>query len=76
LLEGGSTATEVSENWLHRCRVGILAWDDGGSRLTGNAVSESREHAVVANAPLETAGNDLGAGSVWLAPPTAREGHH
>ena len=69
LLEGGAAATDVRENWLHGCRVGILAWDDGGARLSGNAVSESREHAVVANAPLETDGNDLGGGSVWIAPP-------
>jgi alpha-L-fucosidase len=66
LLERGATATRVEENWLHRCRVGILAWDDSGSILRGNAISEPREHAVVANSRLETAGNDLGGGSVWF----------
>jgi nitrous oxidase accessory protein NosD len=69
LLERGATATRVSENWLHGCRVGILAWDDQGSILTGNAISEPREHAVVANTALATTGNDLGGGSIWLAPP-------
>jgi alpha-L-fucosidase len=69
LLEREATATRVSENWLHGCRVGILAWDDRGSILTGNAISEAREHAVVANTDLATAGNDLGGGSVWLAQP-------
>ena len=68
LLERGATATRVSSNWLHGCRVGILAWDDRGSMLTGNAISEARQHAVVANAIVDTAGNDLGGGSVWLAP--------
>jgi nitrous oxidase accessory protein NosD len=75
LLERGATATHVSENWLHGCRVGILAWDDDGSVLTGNAISESREHAIVANTALdpvglEALGNDLGGGSIWLAPPS------
>ena len=67
LLEGGAHATRVVENWLHGCRVGILAWDDAGSVLTGNAISEPREHAIVANTDLVTEGNDLG-GSVWFAP--------
>jgi hypothetical protein len=69
LLERGASATRVEENWLHGCRVGVLAWDDDGTTLAGNAISESREHAIVANTPLETDGNDLGGGSIWLAPP-------
>lgn len=68
VLERDATATRVSENWLHGCRVGILAWDDRGSVLSGNAISEPRQHAVVANTALVTSGNDLGGGSVWLAP--------
>jgi hypothetical protein len=61
----------VHENWLHGCRVGILGWDDDGSILTGNAISAPREHAVVSNTELETAGNDLGGGSTWRAPERA-----
>jgi alpha-L-fucosidase len=68
LLERGAAATRVSENWLHGCRVGILGWDEVGTRLTGNAISEPRHHAVVANRLLATAGNDLGGGSVWFVP--------
>ena len=66
LLERDATATRVSENWLHGCRVGILAWSDRGSILTGNAVSEPRDHAVVANTAIDLAGNDLGEGSVFI----------
>ena len=69
LLERGAAATRVQENWLHGCRVGILAWGDDGSILTGNAVSEPRDHAVVANTEVDTAGNDLGGGSTWRPPP-------
>jgi nitrous oxidase accessory protein NosD len=69
LLERDATGTRMLENWLHGCRVGILAWDDVGSILTGNAISEPREHAVVANTALDLAGNDLGGGSTWMAPP-------
>ena len=65
LLERGAAGTRVEENWLHGCRVGILAWDDDASILTGNAISQARDHAVVANTRLETAGNDLGGGSTW-----------
>jgi nitrous oxidase accessory protein NosD len=67
LLERGAMATHVSENWLHGCRVGILAWEAVGSHLTGNAISEPRHHAIVADTTLETGGNDLGGGSVWFA---------
>jgi alpha-L-fucosidase len=71
LLERGATATRVENNWLHGCRVGILAWDDQNSCFSGNAISETREHAVVANTDVNTAANDLGGGSVWLAPPSS-----
>jgi alpha-L-fucosidase len=65
LLERGATATRVDENWLHDCRVGVLAWLDERTALTGNAISEPREHAVVADSDLSVAGNDLGGASVW-----------
>ena len=65
LLERGAAATRVEENWLHGCRVGILAWDADASLVTGNAISEAREHAIVANTALPRDGNDLGGGSVW-----------
>jgi alpha-L-fucosidase len=72
LLERDATATSVRENWLHGCRVGILAWGDRGSMLAGNAISEPREHAFVADVAVDPValaelGNDLGGGSVWPA---------
>ncbi len=68
LLERGAVATRVEENWLHGCRVGILAWDADASLVAGNAISEAREHAIVANTALGPGGNDLGDGSIWSPP--------
>ena len=49
LLERDATATRVVENWLHDCRVGVLTWGDAASEISHNAISEPRDHAVVAD---------------------------
>jgi alpha-L-fucosidase len=65
LLERGATATSVASNWLHDCRVGVLAWGDAETELTENGITEPRDHAVVADSDLTVAGNNLGGGTVW-----------
>jgi alpha-L-fucosidase len=65
LLERDATATHVESNWLHDCRVGVLAWGDRDSELTQNGITEPRDHAVVADSDLSVAENNLGDGSVW-----------
>ncbi len=69
LLERDATATLVTENWLHGCRIGILGWQDRDTVLWGNAISEARDHAVVGAGARALDENDLGGGSVWFAPP-------
>jgi hypothetical protein len=48
--------------------VGILVWDADASLVMGNAISEAREHAIVANTALGSDRNDLGGGSIWSPP--------
>jgi nitrous oxidase accessory protein NosD len=67
LVEHGASGTEVTDNWLHDCRVGVRCWDDRGTVVAGNAISAPREHAVVTNGPVELRDNDLGGGDVWRA---------
>jgi nitrous oxidase accessory protein NosD len=67
LLERDATASVVASNWLHDCRVGVLAWGDRESELTENGITEPRGHAVVADSDLSVAGNNLGDGTVWRA---------
>jgi nitrous oxidase accessory protein NosD len=67
VVERDAVGTEVRENWLHDCRVGILCWDDGSSVVAGNAISEPRDHAIVHNRDLELQSNDLGGGDVWTS---------
>ena len=67
VIEGGAAGTVVSESWLHDCRVGLLVWGAGPATFDRVAVSEPREHAVVADARLDVAGVELG-GDVWIRP--------
>jgi nitrous oxidase accessory protein NosD len=67
LVERGAAGTRVADSWLHDCRVGLLVWEAGTVELANVAVSEPRDHAVVADTELDLAGVDLG-GDVWIAP--------
>jgi nitrous oxidase accessory protein NosD len=66
LVEAGAAGTRVADSWLHDCRVGLLVWGAGTVELANVAVSEPRDHAVVADTQLDLAGVDLG-GDVWIA---------
>jgi alpha-L-fucosidase len=68
VIERGAGATALSDSWLHDCRVGLLAWEAGSIAVTNTAVSEPRDHAVVADRPIELAGNHLD-GDVWIDTP-------
>jgi hypothetical protein len=68
VIERGAEATTVSDSWFHDCRVGLLAWEAGSIAVTNTAISEPRDHAVVADRPLDLAGNHLD-GDVWIASP-------
>jgi hypothetical protein len=66
LVERGAADTRVTDSWLHDCRVGLLVWEAGAVALANVAVSEPRDHAVVADAGFDLTGVDLG-GDVWFA---------
>jgi hypothetical protein len=66
LVERGAADTRVTDSWLHDCRVGLLVWEVGAVALANVAVSEPRDHAVVADAGFDLTGVDLG-GDVWFA---------
>jgi hypothetical protein len=68
VIERGADATTVSDSWFHDCRVGLLVWEAGSVAVTNTAVSEPRDHAVVADRVIELAGNHLD-GDVWIATP-------
>ena len=53
VVEGGAERTRVTECWLHGSRVGIYVWGAGEVTIRDNAVSEPREHAIVADRPLD-----------------------
>ena len=67
VVEGGAAGTAVCDSWFHDCRVGIYVWGAGDVELRNNAISEPRDHAVVSDRELETAGNQLD-GDTWLTP--------
>jgi len=69
VVEGGAAETRVADSWFHDCRVGIFVWGAAATTLRNNAISEPREHAVVADVvELDLDGNDLG-GDVWISAP-------
>ncbi len=68
VVEGGAETTRVEHSWLHDCRVGVLVWGASGVALDDLAVSEPRDHAIVTDAALELAGNQLD-GDIWLRSP-------
>ena len=53
----GAADTRVVDSWFHDCRVGLLAWEAGSLEVTNLAVSEPRDHAVVADRALDLDGN-------------------
>jgi alpha-L-fucosidase len=67
LVERGASDTVIGDSWLHDCRVGVLVWEAGPVAFANVAVSEPRDHGVVADRSLDLAGLDLG-GDVWIAP--------
>ena len=69
MIEGAAAGTVVTECWLHDCRVGVMVWGAVGEsevELANVAVSEPRDHAVVADRALALDGNELD-GDVWIA---------
>ena len=53
LIERGADRTRVIDSWLHDCRVGVLVFEAGTVELTNTAISEPRDHAVVADRELD-----------------------
>ena len=66
VVEGGAEATLLADSWFHDCRVGVYAWAVGEIELRNNAISEPREHAIVADRMLMTDGTELG-GDTWVS---------
>jgi alpha-L-fucosidase len=66
MVERGAEQTHVVDSWFHDCRVGLLVWEAGSLEMTNLAVSEPRDHAVVADRALDVEGNHLD-GDVWIA---------
>ncbi|MDQ1479741.1 MAG: hypothetical protein QOI44_602, partial [Actinomycetota bacterium] len=64
----GADDTVVSDSWFHDCRIGLLVWEAGTVAVTNTAISEPRDHAVVADREVELAGNHLD-GDVWIGTP-------
>ena len=68
VIERGAANTTVSDSWLHDCRVGLLVWEAGTVAITNTAISEPRDHAVVADRALDLAPSHLD-GDVWVSAP-------
>ncbi|HWS48261.1 MAG TPA: right-handed parallel beta-helix repeat-containing protein, partial [Acidimicrobiia bacterium] len=69
VVEGGARETSVADSWFHDCRVGLYVWGADAPAFTANAISAPRDHAAIADRPLDLAGdNELG-GDVWVRPP-------
>jgi hypothetical protein len=68
VIERGAADTTVTDSWFHDCRVGLLVWEAGSVGITNTAISEPRDHAVVADRDLELAGSHLDS-DVWIGPP-------
>jgi nitrous oxidase accessory protein NosD len=68
VIERGADDTTISDSWFHDCRVGLLVWEAGAVAVTNAAISEPRDHAVVADREIELAGNHLD-GDVWIGRP-------
>jgi alpha-L-fucosidase len=66
MIEGAAAGTVVTECWLHDCRVGVMVWGAGDAELANVAVSAARDHAVVADRPLNLDHNELD-GDVWIS---------
>ena len=66
VIERGATDTRVDDSWFHDCRVGLLVWEAGAVEVANTAISEPRDHAVVADRALDLSGNQLD-GDVWIA---------
>jgi nitrous oxidase accessory protein NosD len=67
VIERGAEDTTVSDSWFHDCRVGLLAWEAGAVTVTSTAISEPRDHAVVADGAVDVAASQLD-GDVWIGP--------
>ncbi len=68
VIERGANDTSVIDSWFHDCRVGLLVWEAGTVGVTNTAISEPRDHAVVADRVLDLAGTHLD-GDVWIDTP-------
>jgi len=66
MVERGAEQTRVIDSWFHDCRVGLFVWEAGSLEVANLAVSEPRDHAVVADRTLDLDGNNL-TGDVWIA---------
>ena len=68
VIERGAHETRVADSWFHDCRVGLLVWDAGPVEIATTAISEPRDHAVVADRDLglDPDGNQFD-GDVWIA---------
>jgi nitrous oxidase accessory protein NosD len=68
VIERGADDTTVSDSWFHDCRIGLLVWEAGTVAVTNAAISEPRDHAVVADREVGLAGSHLD-GDVWIGTP-------
>jgi len=65
VIERGADDTIVRDSWFHDCRVGLLVWEAGAVTVTDTAISEPRDHAVVADQNVEVDAGQLD-GDVWI----------
>ena len=53
VIQRGADATRVVDSWLHDCRVGLLVWEAGTVDVTNTAISEPRDHEIVADRAID-----------------------
>jgi hypothetical protein len=66
LIERGAEQTRIVDSWFHDCRVGLLVWEAGAPEVVNLAVTEPRDHAVVADHAIDLTGSGID-GDVWIA---------